>query len=58
MYYLTIKQQETIVAIVPVASLQLAKQYVASDKVATGQVAVYSTFNKAGVENTINIIKN
>ena len=58
MYYLTIKQHETIVAIVPVASLQQAKHYVASDKVVSCQVAVYSTFNKAGVENTINIIKN
>lgn len=57
MGFLTIKYYETIIARFEVASLQLAKDYVNSENVSSGQIGVYSTFNEAGVENTINIIK-
>ena len=57
MAILTIKNCEAIINRFEVENIKVAKKYVASDKVANGQVAVYSTFNKNGVENTINILK-
>ncbi|WP_395043149.1 hypothetical protein [Flavobacterium sp.] len=57
MQYLTIIQQQTTIAIVEMPSLKVAKKYVESNKVASGQIGIYSTFNKDGIENTIKIIK-
>lgn len=57
MAVLTIKYGYTIIAQFEVTSLKTAKDYVNSDKVTRGQIGIFSTFNSAGIENTIKILK-
>ncbi|MBY0485924.1 MAG: hypothetical protein K2P85_01835 [Flavobacteriaceae bacterium] len=54
---LTIKYGYTIIAQFEVNSLKSAIEYVKSDDVKRNHIAIFSTFNKVGIENTVKILK-